>query len=321
MMMRVILFIVCIHLDGKHMTFILLFFLGVILAYLAKPRWVKVFLRDSRILRMLHYELMLLLGMALALATDSQLQVTQANIINLFLCMISVIFSGLFAIVFNNISDIEIDKICNQHRPLIKNEIDIHTYSLFGYAFMIFALFYAALVNAYAVLVFSIAMGNYYLYSVHPFRLKRMTVFSKLVISINSLALIMLGYLLIKNNMQEFPRVVYFIYLIGVTLATNFIDLKDIEGDSAVGIATLPVVIGEKKAKIIIGAAFWLTYISFYYVVKNTSFLLLLILAGGVQFYFINRKPYRELPVLAFYNLSIAILTFALFFMSGGLSR
>lgn len=296
-----------------HFYLVVLLFLGMMLAYLASPKMFLLFAKDVRALRMLNYELMLLLGMTLALTGSSydigpQLYFSQDIIFNIFLCMVSLIFAGLFAIVVNNISDVEIDKISNTDRPLSNHQLDVNIYALFGYWFMAIAFVYSAMVSSQALLVMSVFMGAYYVYSAPPLRLKRITVLSKLVISINSLALVMLGYILVQKSLYDFPVALYWIFLVGFTFAANFIDLKDIKGDSAAGIVTLPVLLGDKKAKIIIGAAFWITYLATFYIIRNDYLIILLLIGGGVQFYLINRKPYNELPVLIFHNLSVAAL-------------
>jgi 4-hydroxybenzoate polyprenyltransferase len=296
-----------------HFYLVALFLFGMMTAYLANPEMFLLFARDVRALRMTHYELMLFLGAALALGESAydvlpQLYFSEDIVINIVLCMISLLFSGLFAIVVNNLSDIEIDRISNADRPLIRNVIDVKSYLSFGFCFMALALFYSAMVNSKALLVMSLFMGSYYVYSSPPLRLKRIIVFSKLAISLNSLALVMLGYLLVRKSVDGFPESLYWIFLIGFTLSANFIDLKDVKGDSAAGIITLPVLFGDKKAKIMIGTAFWLTYLALFYIVDNIYLIVPLVLGGGLQFYLINRKPYNEFLVLLFHNLSLVAL-------------
>jgi 4-hydroxybenzoate polyprenyltransferase len=269
-----------------------------------------ILLKDMRTLRILHYALMLLLGVVIALTNNKtelleQLHFSDELMINIFLCLVSIFFSCLFSLITNNIADIKIDTISNPERPLISREIEMGNYKVLGNIFLLIAFFYASMVNARAVLLIGVTVATYYLYSMPPLQLKRITLFSKLAISINSMVLVVLGYTLVQDNLSGFPNGLYGLYLIGVTLAANFIDLKDIKGDSALGIMTLPVLIGERQAKALIGAAFWAAYVAFFYLVKNFYILPLLIIGGGVQFYLINRKKYHEKPVLGFYILSI----------------
>lgn len=292
---------------------LLLLPLLMVYVYLINPFLFKIVAKDSRLLRVMHYQLMLVLGMVLAFLNSSYdifqlLYFTPRILMMTVFTMISLFFACLFSINVNNLADIEIDKICNQDRPLIKHEMNVQHYRLLGYAFLAISFFYAAMTNAYVFLIISICVGSYYLYSALPIRFKRVTLFSKLVISGNSLALVLLGYILVQKGIYGFPSVLFLIFLAGFTLAANFIDLKDTQGDRAAGVLTLPVLMGEKSAKLLIGSAFWGTYLAFFYLINNYYFIPLLIVAGGIQFYLINRKLYREWLILLFHNISILIL-------------
>ena len=282
-------------------------------SYVANPFVFQIILKDIRVLRVIHYELMLLLGVVLALTNSSYtifslLNFSDRTIINIILCLLSIFFACLFSIVTNNLADVEIDKVCNKNRPLITNEIDVQTYCLLGTLFLVLAIFYAAMVSIVALFFISICIGIYYLYSMPPFRLKRITLFSKLAISINSTLLVLLGYRLVHTGMDGFPLSLLAIFLLGFTVAANFIDIKDIKGDSAAGIITLPILLGKKPAKILIGSAFWLTYLAFFYLIQNDYLIPILMLGGGLQFYLINKEPYHEWQVLFFHNMSILSL-------------
>src|SRR3990167_3293786 len=293
-----------------HFYLVLIFILGVAVSYFANHNLILLLVKDIRFLRLLHYELMLLFGVTLAWVGNvdgiaRQIYLNQVVIINIILCIISIFFSILFSLMMNNISDIDIDKICNKNRPLVRGEMDVKFYEKLACFFLVVSLFYASMVNFRAFLIIGVTMASYYIYSMPPLRFKRVTLFSKLVISLNSVALIVLGYLIVQEDVYHFPRELFVIYLLGITLSANLIDLKDIRGDSAVGVMTLPVLLGERQAKLTIGAATWLTYISFFSIIKNTYTIPILIGAGAIQFYLITRDRYRELPVLLLYNFSM----------------
>src|SRR5205085_9038295 len=100
-----------------------------------------------------------------------------------------------------------------------------------------------------------------YIYSMPPIRFKRVLLFSKLIIAINSLAMILLGYRLLNGDILFFPAVIIPLLLIGFTLTANVIDIKDYEGDKIGGIITLPGLLGLYWSKLIIGMAFLVTYV------------------------------------------------------------
>ncbi len=289
-----------------------------IIAYLWKPAWVRALMKDMRYLRVMHYELMLLLGVVLGLtyyhySIIELLRLDQGIVIDVILTMLSLLFASVFSIITNNIADVEIDKISNPARPLVAGKIPMLVYQRLQMISLCLSWFYAWMVNAHVFLIMSVFMGLYYVYSLPPLRLKRVMLLSKLVISINSLALVLIGYVLMQWSLEGFPAVLYAILLIGFTLAANFIDLKDVKGDRAGDIVTLPIFLGEKRAKQVIGAAFFTTYVSFYYLLPY-YFLMPLFIAGGlIQFYLINRSRYRESYVLIFNNASIFMLMIILF--------
>lgn len=292
---------------------ITLFILGIIVFHRTNKKIFMVLLKDMRPLRVMHFELMLLLGVVIGFTKDTQmfwvqLMLNQGVVIDTLICMMAILFASFFAIIMNNISDIEIDKISNSNRPLIRGVIDETTYKNFAYFFLIAAVFYASMVSARAFLIISVTMGSYYLYSMLPLRIKRVPVLSKFVIGLNSLVLIILGYLIVHHSVSGFPNGLFLIFLVGYTLASNFIDLKDIKGDLAGGIKTLPILIGERKAQFLIGVASAMVYLSFYYLIRNEAFIPILIVGSALQFYLVFRKPYQEWPVLLYDNLNIVIL-------------
>ena len=283
--------------------------------YTADKNIFNVLLKDCRFSRVLHYELMLILGYILALISNhspisAQLLQQQEIVIHLIISLMSVFFACFFSISMNNIVDIDIDKISNPERPLIKDKdkISLNHYKIFAYASLGLSLFYAAIVSFYAFFIIMVMTASYYIYSMPPLRFKRILIFSKLTISLNSIALMLLGYFLVNGSIDHFPKGLFWIIFVGYTLAENFIDIKDIEGDKAAGIKTLPTVLNIKHAKVLIGLSFWATYISFIYLYQSLYFLLLLFVTGGVQFYLINKKTYREWQILALYNTSIITL-------------
>ena len=94
----------------------------------------------------------------------------------------------------------------------------------------------------------------------------------------------------------------------GLTLACNFIDLKDREGDLADGIKTLPVLWGMRPSQLLIGVFFALCYIWVGVLCKDSRVLLFSAAAGVVQFILINRKNYDERPVFIVYLSSLGVV-------------
>jgi len=181
-----------------------------------------------------------------------------------------------------------------------------------GILSLVFSLIYAANVNFqtfYCILIF---IGNYYLYSMPPMRLKRMPVLSKLFISLNSLLMLILGKFTLTGKFSVPPDLALY-FLVCITLVINFIDLKDVEGDKKAGVNTIPTLLGPRIGKKVIGAFFILSYVLAYPLLKKRLDLigldlLLLLICGLIAYFLINRKKYSEKPVFLFYLSSIGFL-------------
>jgi 4-hydroxybenzoate polyprenyltransferase len=222
-----------------------------------------------------------------------------------FFIATAIFFAGLFSLATNNLADYEIDKISNKARPLVSQRIKRQDYIRLSWIFLAAALFYASAVNFIVFFIISLFIGNYFLYSMPPLRLKRVPFFSKLFISVNSLALFILGCL--STGSFRIPERVIVFFLLYFTPAINFIDIKDYEGDKLNGIKTLPVILGLRKSKFIIGIFFLLSYAAVCSIAPGALVLNLSLLFGLLMFLLINRKNYHEKPVLITYLSSLLI--------------
>ena len=277
--------------------------IGLILAYRTNSKYFLALLRDLRFLRLSHYFLMVAFGMVISYNQDIVINTVSNPFFFLFI-PISIIAASIYSIITNNIEDLEIDRISNPDRPL--KIIPLKTYQTLSWGFLFISLFYAIMVSFDAFFLIALWIGNYFFYSVPPFRLKRITFFSKTIIALNSLIFVLLGYTLMTGSLQNFPNILFAFFLIGFTAVINFIDLKDYEGDKQCGIKTLPVVLGMTRAQQLIGTFFLLIYPSIYLLIPDSFLLLLLAPIGILQFYLVNRHPYKETPVFLTHLISFS---------------
>lgn len=293
-----------------HATIILC--AGIYLVY-KEDEVIRIIVKDIRLLRAIHYELMFVLGAVIG-SKAHNFALSDTNIFYFIFIPASILAAWVYSVITNNIEDYEIDKVSNKNRPLVGCKIEKDNYSRYSWLFLSVALFYAAIVNYWALFIILLFIGNYYMYSMPPLRLKRVPFFSKVFIALNSLILVMLGFIIITGSIDGFPSGLAAFFMICLTAALNFIDIKDYEGDKKAGIKTLPVILGLKKAKLVIGAFFLLAYASIYFLISARWLVLvsILALAGLVQFYFINKKDYNEKQVLVIHILSIIFLITAL---------
>lgn len=289
---------------------LILFLIGILLFYFADRNYFKVILKDIRLFRLFHYEMMFFVGVFVAYKICDPV-FTVSIFFSFLFVPISIVFAWLYSVMTNNIEDYEIDKISNQQRPLIKKEVDSALYNKTAWSFFFLALIYAGFVNFVSFFVILLFIGNYFLYSMPPFRLKRIPFFSKTFIALNSLVLVMLGFSIVSGvTIENIPvsGPLFFSLLLVLTAMINFIDIKDYDGDKKEGIKTLPVLLGLKRSKILISIFFGVPYLLVFLIAKDLMTLIIFFLLGVFQVYLINRVDYKEKYVFTIYLLSIFYL-------------
>ncbi|MBG07812.1 MAG: hypothetical protein CME68_03580 [Halobacteriovoraceae bacterium] len=274
----------------------------IYLFYKYNPKLLLVLIKDLRLERIFHYFLMFFLGLFCGhfIGEKSFLWSIESWSKVVFFPL-SIFFSCLFSIVINNIYDFNIDKISNQKRPLVAQNVKLNTYKKIGALSFFLSFFYSSLLG-FEWLFFNILFtGLYFIYSSPPLRLKRVPFLSKFILSGASLIMIYSGYFAIESNLRlDFNLIWPFFIMLGLIL--NFIDLKDIKGDSNDGIKTLPIIFGEWWGKRIIGLFFLMGYpLSFLWFKKvipiSPYFLPLFALIGLIQYCLVVRDNYDERPI------------------------
>ncbi|MCK4763245.1 MAG: UbiA family prenyltransferase [Candidatus Aminicenantes bacterium] len=298
-----------LHANMQFISFYLsvIFVAGIFLAYAADRELFMLILKDIRPFRLSHYLLMYILGLALA-SQYQPVMPAQYNPFDLFFIPVAITFAWLFSVITNNLVDYDIDRVSNRDRPLTSGKIAAAPYKKIAWVLFFLALLYSGTAHFRAFFFIGLFIGNYFLYSMPPLRLKRIPFFSKLFISLNSLLLVLLGFMTVTGAIDDFPKALIAYFLIFFTAAINFIDIKDYEGDKRAGIKTLPVLLGEKKSRLLIGGFFFLAHVSLYVTAQHRLLIIPLLIFGGLQFGLINRKKYDEKIVFSFYLLSLLLI-------------
>jgi 4-hydroxybenzoate polyprenyltransferase len=286
---------------------------GVLAARAHAPRYFVVFVRDLRWLRVAFYELLFVLGYLFDLRSVP-FDLSADDVYDPVLVALGLLSAILFAIVTNNLEDRRIDAVTNPGRPLFARGIEAEAYARTAVPFLLLAVFIGMLVRPIALLSMLLFCGLYYLYSVPPLRIKRLTLLSKLVIGANALNVFLLGWHLRGGDLADVPGVVFAFFLVGISLVANFIDIKDVEGDRAAGIRTLPVWIGERPAQIVCGLAYLGLFVALGAVVGDPQLLVAAGVSGLIGAGLMVRPCYRERPVFVLLDLSIfAFLLYVLY--------
>jgi len=282
------------------------FILALVLFYLYSKKYFIAIFKDIRIFRLIHFELMFFVGALLALIyfPNKESFFNQEFLFYWIFLVIAIACAWIFSVITNNITDYNLDKINSPERPLTSNKIPMGHYRIMAVIFFLLACIYSLAVHFVPFMMIFSFMAFYFIYSMPPFRLKTVPILSKFIIAVNSLTMIMMGFV---HNSGEIaiPSAVAIFVLLGFTAVINFIDIKDYEGDKAHGIKTLPTILGLKNSKRLIAIFMFLAYLLSYLLLKSTYLFVIFTLAGALQFYFITRPNYKEKPVFISYIISI----------------
>ncbi len=244
--------------------YLIIFFFGTLWLYLVRKDIVRATLRNIRPERLAHFLIAALLGGLIVLAEGANIDWTILNLITIAVAALTITFAWMFAVIVNDIADESIDAVSNRERPLITGTLAKDTMRDAGFVVGLMALVGALTLGSYAtfwILVFSAA---YYIYSVPPLRLKRVPILASALIGIATLAIMMFGFFLLSANkiFAAFPPSIALLVVLFMTLLTNVRDIKDIQGDAAAGIWTLPTLLGDRLSRAIIGILVFIAYAS-----------------------------------------------------------
>ncbi len=276
----------------------------------------KAVLKNSRPERIGFYLSLLFVGVGFAYLSQGRHFLTiWVDWMTVLTLMAALCSAWLYSVHMNDIADVGIDTVSNPERPLVKNILtheNMHQGAHVWLASALFGAFAAGYAPFFMIVVF---ISAYYIYSVPPLRLKFVPVLSSFLISLAILSAVLAGYFLVSPNktLSSFPILLVAGIVVMFTLAVNVRDIKDIEGDRAEGVNTLPVLFKEHGVRIVgllLGVSFLLSPIFL-------SFPLLYIIAtptAAIAYYLVIRKPYKELYIfiLYFVFLSLASVLFAL---------
>ena len=186
--------------------------------------------------------------------------------LTLALVVIGTIFVSSQAMIFNDISDRDEDKINAPHRPIPSGKISLKTAKIYGIFFVILALATAAAIDIlnpelYGLTVITAILfgGSLDLYNI---KLKKMGFWGNLTIGINVVALFAYGSIhtfLIHSGigLPWIPIVVGACAGSGNVGREVIKGLPDIEGDREAGVRTIAVKYGPKVTAIIGSLFLW----------------------------------------------------------------
>jgi 4-hydroxybenzoate polyprenyltransferase len=154
---------------------------------------------------------------------------------------------------WNQVFDLEIDRVNKPHRPLPSGAVASGLAMRFGFVCAVAALGLAALVSPTFLACVAVGVGATWLYSGPPLRLKRRLVGALLAIAVpRGLLVPVAGWAVISVPDASDPwalGIVAFLFVLGAAATKDF---SDVPGDRAHGCRTLPVVLGVRRAAVVV---------------------------------------------------------------------
>jgi len=259
-------------------------------------------LKNSRPERALHYLLLALFGVYLAYS-QHHFVLNWNDCLVIITLLLSFYFSWMFAVALNDVYDTDIDKISNTGRPLNDEIVSVSEMKSASFLFLVLGLVAGYLSGYYAFFYTLLFCAFYYIYSAPPIRIKVLSFICPLFFGLCSLAAVMSGFFTFSSTkiLTAFPTALMPVIVIAFFLVQHIKDLKDVEGDRANGILTLPTMLGSLWGPVIVGIMAGFAYIIVALVSHNTIVWCGSLIAGFFTYWLCIRKNYVEWPIFAVY--------------------
>gem|GEM_PF-261542 len=259
----------------------------VFLALLGNVRWPQVFWHGG----------LLFLGGGLALLyAGAEPDFGPFEILAVIVMIIAVESAWIASVVGNDLSDRRIDTITNPTRPIPKQALSETLYRQIGILFFATSILFSALVNMKAMLFLLAYQGVAWVYSMPPLRLKRVPIIATALSAAAGITILLTGYSVLSPDPTikslPFPILTFLFVSYAVTLPLK--DFKDIEGDRKDGVYTIPVVLGEERARLLIGTALFACYVASPVVLHEVGLLVPSLLFGSLAFLSVRRSGHEK---------------------------
>jgi 4-hydroxybenzoate polyprenyltransferase len=267
--------------------FILIVVVTSLLFFLSARQKFWAVLRNSRFPQIMSHAGLFFIGMGLGyLAYPDNFQLGLFPILAVLCLILSLIFSWLASVIFNDICDLETDQITNVSRPLVEGVFEKKEYQELGIIFFVLALLGAISVEIKFVFIMLTYQIIACFYSNWPFRLKRFPVLATFLSSLALMLALFMGFTLLSGseNLQNIQWRVVFLLMFTFTLSLPLKDFKDIEGDRKMGVWTIPVIFGEELGRIIVGAGIFISFVSSIFFLNERDLFFWAVIFGAIAF-------------------------------------
>ncbi len=233
--------------------------------------WIK----NTRLSRTIYY--LAITGSGLAAASifhKTSLSLHPLDISAYLILGILVITNWWLAVVINDLEDESLDSINSPDRPLVSKQLTRSNY--YGLLVILSGVLItgATLINWNTAIMLLLFQLSYATYSMHPTYFKRHFLSSSLMVGLAGTATFLAGYFTLApfQELGATPSVLILIVFITLALLSNAKDFKDIPGDKAHNIKTLPVLLGKRKAAFFLNSI-WIGWLLTLGMLIHTAFI------------------------------------------------
>jgi 4-hydroxybenzoate polyprenyltransferase len=232
-------------------------------------------------------------GLAWVFSPETITHPTFWNVLAFLLLIVSTIFAWLATVVVNDVFDEEIDRISNPHRPLISQTLSRESYKALGWTLGIVSVWFAAIAHPFSAIYLIVYHAFAFLYNAPPFRLKRFPILATFTGAIASVSVLFAGYAFVDKalSIEHLPWQIIALLVFAYTISLPAKDFKDIAGDSVNGIKTLPVILGERNARIVVASGVFLSFMASIVVFNVSQLFMMAFFFGATGFWIISRMP------------------------------
>ena len=223
------------------------------------------------------------------------------------LAVICALILWQIAVSINQVTDVSEDSISKRDNPVVSAAISQQDMISIAVGYSVLAVLLAASISYVAIVLTAAALCLSILYSAPPLRLKRYPFVASTVIAVFALIVFSLGYYSGPPT-NTYPTSIALAILVCYNLAINTKDLKDYEGDKNSGVLTLPVLLGQRRGRITIGALDFAAYLAVPLILKIPLLIVPALIFGGVTFTLICREKTAEKLIFMVFFMFLAVV-------------
>lgn len=281
--------------------FILVIFLAIgLFCWLSRVKFID-FLKNLRFPQLFCHFGLLFMGMSVGFwAYPESLNLSIFSYFVIISLILSIFLAWEASVIFNDLSDFEIDLISNKERPLPMGSFNAKEYRDFGLILLFLSLIGGLVVGVKFALILLLYQIIGWFYSAPPFRIKKIPVLATFVSSFALILIFFMGFILFsgENNLLGLSwRIIILLFAV-FTFSLPLKDFKDIEGDREKGVWTIPVIFGERIAKLIVASGIFLSFMFSVFLLNEFNLFWWALIFGSSTFLLVVNKEIKNTKIL-----------------------